>query len=91
MMLKFVYSPGFKKEFKRATFQGRDVMKIFPPLIALLNEQPVPSQYRDHPLTGEWTGHREFHLAPDWIVIYRIEFGSLILVRIGSHSDLLKP
>jgi mRNA interferase YafQ len=89
-MLEFVYSPEFKKEIKRSALQGRDVMKIFPPLIALLNEQPLPPQYRDHPLKGEWVGHREFHLAPNWLVIYRIELGSLVLVRTGAHSDLFK-
>jgi len=90
-MLEFQYSVGFKKELKQAVFQGRDVMKIFPPLIMLLNGQPLPSQYHDHPLRGKWAGHREFHLEPDWLVVYRIENGKmLVLVSTGTHSDLFK-
>jgi mRNA interferase YafQ len=65
-------------------------MKIFPPLLTLLNGQPLPRQYEDHELQGKWEGHREFHIAPDWLFIYRIEADSLVPVRTGSHSDLLK-
>ena len=57
----------------------------------LLNKQPLPEQYRDHSLRGEWSGHREFHVEPDWIVIYRIEDDkTLFLVLTGTHSDLFK-
>ena len=91
MMLEFQYSHGFKKELKQAVFQGRDVMKIFPPLVMLLTGQPLPPHYLDHPLKGKWAGHREFHLEPDWLVIYRIENGkTLVLVSTGTHSELLK-
>jgi mRNA interferase YafQ len=66
-------------------------MKIFPPFVALLNNEPLPEQYQDHPLKGSWAGHREFHVEPDWIVIYRIENDdTLILVRTGTHSELFK-
>ena len=90
-MLEFQYSQGFKKELKQAVFQGRDVMKIIPPLLMLLNADPLPPQYRDHPLKGKWSGHREFHLEPDWVVIYRIENDTtLVLVTTGTHSDVFK-
>ena len=90
-MLKFQYSQGFKKDLRQAVFQGRDVMKIFQPLLMLLNSDPLPLQYRDHPLKGKWTGHREFHIDPDWVVIYRIENNTtLVLVTTGTHSELFK-
>ena len=90
-MLEFQYSLGFKKELKQVVFQGRDVMKIFPPLIVLLNAQPPPPQYHDHPLKGKWAGHREFHLESDWLVVYRIENGkTLVLVSTGTHCELFK-
>jgi mRNA interferase YafQ len=65
-------------------------MKILPPLLTLLNGQPLPRQYCDHPLEGKWIGHRDFHIAPDWLVIYRIENNMLILVQTGTHADLFK-
>ena len=46
---------------------------------------------REHFLTGEWKGYRECHIQPDWLLIYRIEEGLLVLAlaRTGTHSDLL--
>ena len=45
---------------------------------------------KDHELTGDWVGHRECHIQPDWLLIYRIEDDVLVLTlaRTGSHSDL---
>ena len=50
----------------------------------------LPSQYRDHPLSGNWQGYRDCHIRGDWVLIYRIfeEEAKLRLVRTGSHSDL---
>ena len=87
-MLEFQHSSAFKKEIRQAAFQGRDIMKMFPPLITLLNGQPLPPQYQDHPLRGEWAGYRDFHVEPDWIIIYRIVGNFLRLERTGTHSDL---
>ncbi|MDR3355061.1 MAG: type II toxin-antitoxin system YafQ family toxin [Synergistaceae bacterium] len=89
-MLDFSYTPKFKKDVKQVAHQGRDVMKMFPPIVLLLNNQPLPQIYEDHSLRGEWIGYRDFHVEPDWIVIYRIIEGMLVLERTGSHSDLLK-
>lgn len=58
-------------------------------LIQLLaSRQKLAPEYRDHALKGEWQGHREAHIAPDWLLIYRRKDDSLELVRTGSHSDL---
>ena len=45
---------------------------------------------KDHELTGDWVGHRECHIQPDWLLIYRIEDDVLVLTlaRTGTHSDL---
>ena len=53
--------------------------------------EKLPEKYRDHALTGNWVGHRECHISPDWLLIYRIENDILVLTlsRTGSHSDLL--
>jgi len=49
-----------------------------------------PEKNRDHALTGDWVGHRECHIQPDWLLIYRMEGDVLVLTltRTGSHSDL---
>ena len=61
-------------------------------VVALLAQGKVlPEKYRDHALTGNWLNHRECHILPDWLLIYRIENDVLVLTlsRTGSHSDLL--
>ncbi len=44
--------------------------------------------YRDHPLRGIWKSYREFHIEPEWLLIYRVKGDELHLVRTGSHADL---
>lgn len=50
----------------------------------------LPPEYRDHELSNNWKGHRECHIQPDWLLIYRIERNTLVLslTRTGTHSDL---
>jgi mRNA interferase YafQ len=49
----------------------------------------LPTRYVDHPLAGEWKDHRDCHIRPDLILIYRKpDAESLELVRLGSHSEL---
>ena len=88
-MREFEYLPAFSKDIKRIAFQGRDIMKLFPPLLLLLNGQALPPKYKDHILRGKWSGHREFHVEPDWLVIYMVENKTvLVLVRTGTHTEL---
>ena len=58
----------------------------------LANEQPLPQKYKDHPLSGDYSDCREWHITPDWLLIYRINNNELILslTRTGTHSDLFK-
>ena len=80
----------FKKDFKLAKRRNRN-MKLLKEIIdKLANGEPLEEKYRDHALTGKWVGHRECHIQPDWLLVYRIEDNVLVLTlsRTGSHSDL---
>lgn len=82
----------FKRDYKREA-KGRyratldeDLRAV---LAALVADTPLPERYRDHPLTGEWKDHRDCHVRPDLILIYRKpDTESLELVRLGTHSEL---
>lgn len=82
----------FKRDYKReakgryrATFD-EDLRAVLALLVA---DRPLPERYRDHPLTGEWKDHRDCHVRPNLILIYRKpDTESLELVRLGSHSEL---
>lgn len=55
----------------------------------LAEDARLPAGYRDHALTGDWQGHRDCHIEPDLILIYRKpDLDTLQLVRLGSHSEL---
>ena len=83
----------FKSDKQRIKKSGRhDWQKMLAIVGALMNDQPLPVKNRDHKLTGNYSGVRECHIAPDWLLIYdqegSVDTGELILVRTGSHSEL---
>ena len=84
------YTTAFKKDYKRAIKRGLKI-ELLEQVVALLSMgEPLPDKNRDHDLSGDWVGHRECHIQPDWLLIYRIEGDVLVLTlaRTGTHSDL---
>lgn len=82
----------FKRDLKReAKGRHRAALKgeFITLLAALANDQPLADKYRDHSLTGDWQDHRDCHVKPDLVLIYRKPNAEVLqLVRIGSHSEL---
>jgi mRNA interferase YafQ len=83
---------AFRRDFKREKRgpHGRDPEGVLSLAVSLLAEdKPLSGRNRDHPLTGEWHDHRECHLKPDLLLIYRKPDAEVLqLVRLGSHSEL---
>lgn len=81
----------FKKDYKLAVKRGLKISLLDEVVTMLSQGESLPEKYRDHALIGNWFGHRECHILPDWLLIYRIENNVLVLTlsRTGSHSDLL--
>jgi len=88
--LNLQYTTQFKKDYKRIKKQNKDLTKLRTIIDLLISGQSLGSQYRDHQLAGNWKGHRDCHIEPDWILIYRLTPDDLFLERTGSHSDLFK-
>lgn len=59
-----------------------------PVIERLASDQSLPERMRDHALTGEWADHRDCHVKPDLVLIYARTGDALVLVRLGSHSEL---
>lgn len=80
----------FKKDYKLAKRRGLDISLLKSIVTKLANGESLDSKYRDHSLTGNWVGHRECHIQPDWLLVYRYEDDVLVLTlaRTGTHSDL---
>lgn len=89
-MLTIKYQTAFKRDYKRIKKRGYD-LRLLEDVIALLaQEQELPHAYRDHALTGDYSGCRKCHIAPDWLLVYEVLQDELLLylTRTGTHSDL---
>ena len=78
----------FKRDIKRMKKRGKDPAKIREVIELLAAGIPLPPKNRDHPLSGFWSGHRDCHVEPDWILIYKNLGDEIRLERTGSHADL---
>ena len=86
------FTNRFKRDYKRES-RGRhratleaDLQIVVERLAA---DEPLPRSNYDHPLVGEWADHRDCHIQPDLVLIYRKPDAlTLELVRLGSHSEL---
>lgn len=84
------FTSQFRKDYKLAIKRGLKI-ELLEQIVALLaTGQSLPEKNRDHALTGNWVGHRECHILPDWLLVYRVEDDVLVLTltRTGTHSDL---
>ena len=91
-MRTFSRTTQFKKDVKRAGKRGKDLAKLKAVLELLIEGAPLPPEYKDHPLRGEFTGSRDCHIEPDWILIYTLaeKETHVRLERTGTHSDLFR-
>ena len=90
MMSKIRPTSRFQKDLKRLRKRGYDMDLLTGVLKQLAAGQALAPSYRDHPLVGDYSGCRECHITPDWLLIYEIDGGELFLylTRTGTHSDL---
>ena len=80
----------FKKEYQKVKITDTQYAKYLVYLVTILKGEVLPVESRDHNLTGEYKGFREFHIGGDLLVIYIVEDEILRLTRIGTHSQLFK-
>lgn len=82
----------FKRDYKREAkgpYRQTLASDFVSVVTALVNDQPLADKHRDHALTGNWKDHRDCHIKPDLVLIYRKPDEDVLqLVRIGSHSEL---
>ena len=90
MPLKPAYTGRFKRDVKVMQRRGFDMQKLKVLMGLLIEQQPLDPRHRDHPLSGPWNGHRDCHVEPDWVLIYRIilDENEIRFERTGTHSGL---
>ena len=84
------FTNQFRKDLKLAKKQGKDIEKLFVVIEKLANGEALEDKYPDHGLSGNYSGCRECHVESDWLLIYEIDNGVLVLMlyRVGSHAEL---
>lgn len=90
MSLSPVVSKQFKKDIKKIKGQGKDISIIRNIMEKLIDEILLDKGYRDHSLQGKYKNHRECHIKPDWLLIYKTTKDEIFFERTGSHSELFK-
>ena len=85
-----VWTTQFKKDYKLALKRHLNIDLLDDIIRALSRGETLPEKNKDHALSDDWVGHRECHIQPDWLLVYRIEDDVLVLAlaRTGTHSDL---
>lgn len=91
-MRRISYTTRFKRDYKREK-AGRHGKTLDAMLMGVVNQlaadRPLPRKNFDHSLSGEWADHRDCHIRPDLVLIYRKPDAEILeLVRLGSHSEL---
>ena len=86
------YTSRFKKQYKRLKKQGKDIKKLRNLITILANGEILPPEYRNHKLVNDryYQNCFECHIEPDWLLVYKIENNTLMLLLHStvSHSEL---
>ena len=91
------FTKDFEKDWRRLERAGRfDLARMKRAMLLLIaNDGPLGPEWLDHPLKGEWAGHRECHAGGDFLLIYHLNEaagagGTIVFVRAGTHADLFR-
>ena len=84
------YSGQFQRDVKRLQKRGKDIEKLKSLIELLLAGGPLPPRYKDHPLRHNWSGYRDAHVDPDWVLIYAATEERVHFERTGTHEELFE-
>jgi len=90
MKYEVKFTSRFKKDLKNIQKQNFDMERFWDAIGMLADGIPLPDEFHDHKLIGNYIGVRECHIRPDWLLIYKTNENILVLelLRTGSHSNL---
>lgn len=90
MVYNIITTKKYEKDVSLAKKRGLNIKELVDVVEKLQNGEKLPPKNRDHKLEGNFSGTRECHITPDWLLIYAKEekLKLLSLIRTGTHSDL---
>ncbi len=80
----------FKADVERCRRRRYDMDLLRVTMGRLIHRTPLLPPHKEHPLSGAWAGHRECHVQPDWLLIYRVSGDEIVFERTRTHSDLFE-
>ncbi len=87
-VLKLNLKKSFQKDFDKLLLNGFDDSVLNEVILTLRKKEPLSPQFQDHALKGKWKPFRECHIKADILLVYLVKDDELILLRLGSHSEL---
>ena len=87
-MLNLNLTSQFKRDLKLCKKRNYEINLLNTVVNTLRIPEPLPLKNKDHALKGNYVQRRECHIAPDWLLIYRVDGNELYLDRTGTHADL---
>lgn len=94
MHYKIATLTAFDRDLKNLKRKHRDMGLLEEPVALLKHGEmdEMARRYRDHALTGNWAGFREFHIQADWLVVYFLSQDEVtfVLARSSNHDSLYR-
>jgi mRNA interferase YafQ len=91
MMVKKVNSStAFEKDIERLNKRNKDMEKLKSIVRSLVQGEKLDQIYQDHNLAGNYYPYRECHIESNWLLIYKLDYEVLFLIRTGTHNDLFR-
>ncbi len=86
--MRLLYHKTFKKQVTK--LPPAKAKRLIMALELFVKEPNHPNLY-NHPLSGNWKGHRSISFGGDWRAHY-LEMGrdKVLFVAVGTHSQLYK-
>jgi mRNA interferase YafQ len=90
MIYEVIWTNKFKKSYKLCKKRGLPIQELKDVVEKLRNDEVLDEKFHDHELSGQFSGTRELHIRPNWLLCYRKNQGilTLTLVDTGTHADL---
>lgn len=86
--MKYSLSKSYKRDIKKLPSEVLSSPELIEVLYCIFKQKPLPAQYKDHALTGNWQGFRDCHVKNDLVLVYRMVDGKLQLARLNTHSEV---
>jgi mRNA interferase YafQ len=83
-----VFTHQFIKDLDLMKRRRKNIDKILDVMAMIIWEEPRPVKYREHNLSGDYSGYAECHIEGDLLLIYRLSSEKVLFARTGTHSDL---